>query len=202
MSIADCEREESGWGVLEGLPGDPMMWVLVFSELVAFGLFLGAFIVARAVRPAIFASGQTALDLTLAGCNTIVLVTSGWAAAKGAASARADEARRARLWLLLAMALGGAFVTIKLVEYAREIGGGIGLETSVFFTLYFLLTGFTCCTSASESSFSPSSATAPIPCMWRPGRCSGTKSALQHNHLFRQFGGSVSEISCASLASA
>ena len=29
-----------------------------------------------------------------------------------------------------------------------------------------------------------------------------TKSALQHNHLFRQFGGSVSEISCASLASA
>jgi nitric oxide reductase NorE protein len=142
MSIADCEREESGWGVLEGLPGDPMMWVLVFSELVAFGLFLGAFIVARAVSPAVFASGQAALDLTLAGCNTIVLVTSGWAAAKGAASARADEGRRARLWLLLAMALGGAFVTIKLVEYAHEIGGGIGLETSVFFTLYFLLTGF------------------------------------------------------------
>jgi nitric oxide reductase NorE protein len=142
MSIADCEREESGWGVLEGLPGDPMMWVLVFSELVAFGLFLGAFIVARAVSPAVFASGQTELDLTLAGYNTIVLVTSGWAAAKGAASARADQGRRARLWLFLAMALGGAFVTIKLVEYAREIGGGIGLETSVFFTLYFLLTGF------------------------------------------------------------
>jgi nitric oxide reductase NorE protein len=142
MSIADCEHEESGWGVLEGLPGDPMMWVLVFSELVAFGLFLGAFIVTRAVRPAIFASGQTALDLTLAGCNTIVLVTSGWAAAKAVVSARADEGRRARLWLLLAMALGGAFVAIKLVEYAREIGGGIGLETSVFFTLYFLLTGF------------------------------------------------------------
>jgi nitric oxide reductase NorE protein len=142
MSIADCEREESGWGVLEGLPGDPMMWVLVFSELVAFGLFLGAFIVARAIRPAVFASGQTELDLALAGYNTIVLVTSGWAAAKAVASARADERRRARLCLLLAMALGGAFVTIKLVEYAREIGGGIGLETSVFFTLYFLLTGF------------------------------------------------------------
>lgn len=142
MSIADCEHEESGWGVLEGLPGDPMMWVLVFSELVAFGLFLGAFIVARAIRPAVFASGQTELDLTLAGWNTIVLVASGWAAAKGAASARADDGRRARLWLLLAMALGGAFVAIKLVEYAHAIGGGIGFETSVFFMLYFLLTGF------------------------------------------------------------
>src|SRR5689334_13680260 len=62
MSVADCEREETGWGVLEGLPGDPMMWVLVFSELAAFGLFLGAFIVAHAVRPAVFASGQAALD--------------------------------------------------------------------------------------------------------------------------------------------
>ena len=153
-----------------------MMWVLVLSELVAFGLFLGAFIVTRAVRADVFASGQTALDVTLAGYNTIVLVASGWAAAKGAASARTGEHRFARHWLALAMALGGAFVIIKLVEYAHEISGGIGLETSVFFTLYFLLTGFTCCTSASESSFSPSSATAPIPCMWRPGRCSGTWS--------------------------
>ena len=142
MSIADCEKEEAGWGILEGLPGDPMMWVLVLSELVAFGLFLGAFIVAHAVRPAVFASGQTALDTSLAGYNTIVLVTSGWAAAKGAASARAREGLRARLWLFLAMVLGAAFVTIKLVEYAREVGSGAGMETSVFFTLYFLLTGF------------------------------------------------------------
>jgi nitric oxide reductase NorE protein len=142
MSVTDCEQEGSGWGIFEGLPGDPMMWVLVLSELVAFGLFLGAFIVTRAVRPAVFASGQSALDVTLAGYNTIVLVASGWAAAKGAASARMGEGRFARRWLALAMALGGAFVTIKLVEYAHEIDGGIGLETSVFFTLYFLLTGF------------------------------------------------------------
>jgi nitric oxide reductase NorE protein len=142
MSIADCEQEEAGWGVFEGLPGDPMMWVLVFSELVAFGLFLGAFIVAHAVKPVVFASGQASLDATLAGYNTIVLVTSGWAAAKGVASARANARRHARLWLLLAMMLGGAFVTIKFFEYAQEIGSGVGLETSVFFTLYFLLTGF------------------------------------------------------------
>ena len=64
MSIADCEREEAGWGVLEGLPGEPMIWVLIFSELVAFGLFLGAFVVARAVNPPMFASGQAELDLT------------------------------------------------------------------------------------------------------------------------------------------
>ena len=142
MSATECEQQEAGWGILEDLPGDPMMWVLVFSELVVFGLFLGAFTVARAIKPAVFASGQAALDANLAGLNTIVLVTSGWAAARGAAAARAGEPRSSRHWLFVAMGLGAAFVAIKLTEYAKEIAGGVGLETSPFFTLYFLLTGF------------------------------------------------------------
>jgi nitric oxide reductase NorE protein len=142
MSMVDCDRAESGWDAFEGLPGDPMIWVLVFSELAAFGLFLGAFIVARAINPAVFASGQAALEPGLAGLNTLVLVSSGWAAARGTVSARIDRRKQARLWLLLAMMLGGSFVAIKLVEYAHEMDKGIGLETSPFFTLYFLLTGF------------------------------------------------------------
>lgn len=142
MSAADCEQEGTGWGMLEDLPGDPMIWVLIFSELVAFGLFLGAFTVARAIHPAVFAAGQATLDSNLAGLNTVVLVTSGWAAARAANSARASERRTSRRWLLIAMALGGFFIAIKLTEYGGEIGRGAGLETSPFFTLYFLLTGF------------------------------------------------------------
>ncbi|MBR0816961.1 cytochrome c oxidase subunit 3 family protein [Bradyrhizobium liaoningense] len=142
MSTADCEQQETGWGILEDLPGDPMIWVLIFSELVAFGLFLGAFTVARAVHPAVFAAGQAVLDSNLAGLNTVVLVTSGWAAARATRAARTSEKRASRWWLLTAMALGGLFIAIKLAEYAEEIDRGIGLETSPFFTLYFLLTGF------------------------------------------------------------
>ncbi|MBB4369231.1 nitric oxide reductase NorE protein [Bradyrhizobium sp. cir1] len=142
MSTAECEQQETGWGILQDLPGDPMIWVLIFSELVAFGLFLGAFSVARAIHPAVFAAGQAALDSNLAGLNTVVLVTSGWAAARATKAARAGERQVARYWILGAMALGGLFIAIKLAEYAEEIGRGVGLETSPFFTLYFLLTGF------------------------------------------------------------
>ncbi|MFB6415588.1 MULTISPECIES: cytochrome c oxidase subunit 3 family protein [Bradyrhizobium] len=142
MSATGCEQQETGWGILEDLPGDPMIWVLIFSELAAFGLFLGAFVIARVIHPAIFAAGQATLDTHLAGINTIVLVTSGWAAARGAAAARAGERVRARGWLFGAMALGALFIAIKLFEYAGEIAQGNGLETSPFFTLYFLLTGF------------------------------------------------------------
>lgn len=119
-----------------------MIWVLIFSELAAFGLFLGAFVIARALHPTVFAAGQATLDARLAGINTIVLVTSGWAAARATTAARAGERGRARGWLFGAMALGGVFIAVKLTEYAGEIASGNGLETSPFFTLYFLLTGF------------------------------------------------------------
>lgn len=142
MSAQDCETQESGWGPLAELPGDPMIWVLIFSELAVFGLLLGAFAVARAVNPSVFATGQALLDPGLAGANTLVLVTSGWAAARGVLAAREDRSPACRRWLLLAIALGGAFVAIKLMEYANEVAAGAGLETSTFFTLYFLLTGF------------------------------------------------------------
>jgi nitric oxide reductase NorE protein len=119
-----------------------MIWVLISSELAVFGLLLGAFAVARAVNPAVFAAGQELLDPPLAAVNTLVLVTSGWAAARGALAARRHAVSECRLWLTLAIGLGGAFVAIKLAEYTNEIAAGAGLETSTFFTLYFLLTGF------------------------------------------------------------
>jgi nitric oxide reductase NorE protein len=142
MSTQELEAVDGGWGILAELPGDPMMWVLIFSELAVFGLLLGAFAVTRAVNPSVFADGQRLLDPGLAALNTLVLVTSGWAAARGALAARFGARPATRRWLALAIALGAGFVAIKLTEYAGEIAHGAGLETSTFFTLYFLLTGF------------------------------------------------------------
>ncbi|WP_342712329.1 cytochrome c oxidase subunit 3 family protein [Bradyrhizobium sp. B124] len=142
MSARDFEPREGEWEVFAELPGDPMMWVLIFSELAVFGLLLGAFSVARAVDPSGFADGQKLLDPGLAGLNTLVLVTSGWAAARGVLAAREGRRADCRRWLSLGIALGAAFVAIKLSEYCGEVASGAGLETSTFFTLYFLLTGF------------------------------------------------------------
>ncbi|MDJ1157520.1 cytochrome c oxidase subunit 3 [Chelatococcus sp. SYSU_G07232] len=140
--VGDTASREEGWGVLDGLPGHPMMWVLIGSELAAFGLMLAALSVARAVQPAVFAAGAAQLDARLAGFNTLALVTSGWFAARGSIAARAGRRRGARLWLAGAIALGALFLALKGVEYAAETAAGNGLETSTFFTLYYLLTGF------------------------------------------------------------
>lgn len=135
-------QEERSWGALSDLPGHPMMWVLILTEVVTFGLLLLTFAGARVVQPALFAAGQAQLDATLGGMNTVALVTSGWLAAL-AVEARATGGRlRARILLATAMCLGLVFIGVKVVEYVAKARLGIGMETDTFFTLYFLLTGF------------------------------------------------------------
>ncbi len=136
---ADPEGE---WGVLGELPGDLMMWVLIVSELLAFGAALLAFLAVRATSPVAFAADQALLDQTAGAVNTIVLVTSGLCAAIAAAERSAERRLAARRWLYAAMALGFVFLIVKAVEYWSKAALGIGIETSPFFTFYYLITGF------------------------------------------------------------
>ncbi|OPF91309.1 cytochrome c oxidase subunit 3 family protein [Rhodopseudomonas palustris] len=142
LSDSTDSRIESGSSAIDSLPGHLMMWVLIFSELAAFGALLIGFQIARALQPEAFAAGQGQLDPALAAANTLCLVSSGWFAAKASAAAR--NGARDATWrsTVGACLLGAVFIAIKLFEYAGEIGRGADIDGNTFFTLYFLLTGF------------------------------------------------------------
>lgn len=127
---------------LDQLPGDLMMWVLIVSELLVFGAGLAAFLGVRITDPAGFAAAQDHLHRTGAGINTLVLVTSGFFAALAVRAAEAARKAATRMWLAAAAALGVVFLVLKGIEYADKARSGIGIETSPFFTFYYLLTGF------------------------------------------------------------
>jgi nitric oxide reductase NorE protein len=133
------ERETDDWG---GLPGEPIMWILIASELVVFGAGFAGFLGARALDPETFAAGQATLDRVAGALNTLVLVTSGFCAAVAVRRAEAGRPGGTRAWLGGAAALGVAFLLIKAVEYADKAAHGIGIESDAFFTFYYLLTGF------------------------------------------------------------
>lgn len=124
------------------LPGEPIMWILIGSELAVFGGGLGAFLGARALDPETFAAGAATLDRTAGALNTLVLVTSGFCAAVAVRCAEAGRAAATRAWLASAAGLGLVFLLVKAREYADKAAHGIGIETDAFFTLYYLLTGF------------------------------------------------------------
>lgn len=135
-------KQDNDAGVLGELPGDFMMWVLIISELLVFGAALLAFLAVRAMSPAVFLEGQEQLNATAGALNTAVLVTSGMLAARALALRREDQHKAARLSLLGAGVLGTVFLAVKWAEYSAEFAKGIGIETSPFFTFYFLITGF------------------------------------------------------------
>lgn len=126
----------------DGLPGNPMMWILILSELAVFGVAFVGFSVARMFDPATFDAGQEHLDRLLGGLNTLVLLTSGYLAARGVEAGRADDKKTASRWMLAAAAVGCVFLVIKLVEYGHTLDAGYDINTNAFFALYFMLTGF------------------------------------------------------------
>ena len=134
----------------KGLPGELMIWVLIFSELAVFGAGLAIFLALRIFDPSGFAEAQTALLPALAGVNTIILITSGYLAAL---ATRTPEYARLLLigaaalgaaFLLLKgyAALGAAFLLLKGYEFQHKAALGITFETHDFFMFYYLLTGF------------------------------------------------------------
>ncbi|AWB09058.1 copper oxidase (plasmid) [Azospirillum humicireducens] len=129
-------------GGLAALPGNLMMWILIFSELAVFGAAFLGFAVARVLDPATFAAGQAHLNGTLGALNTMVLVTSGYLAARAVAAGRRGAVKQARRTAAVAAAVGSVFLAVKAVEYSATLGAGLTIDSDSFFTLYFLLTGF------------------------------------------------------------
>lgn len=117
-----------------------LLWVLVWSELAAFGILLAAFLVTGVVQQTEFEAARAHLTPLLAGLNTLVLLTSGWQAALAARAAASG--REPRGHLAAAALLGFAFATIKLFEYSGEIGAAGDAAFGSFFVLYFMITGF------------------------------------------------------------
>lgn len=119
---------------------DLLLWVLVWSELAAFGILLAGFLVVGFIQADAFAAARSQLHPLLAGINTLVLLTSGWQAARAARPAASTSTRRRAL--VLAALFGLAFVAVKLFEYSTEVGAAGLPQFGAFFELYFLITGF------------------------------------------------------------
>ena len=138
----DSTLPNPGWGPLSALPGNPLMWVLILSEMLVFAAFFGLFAWLRVGERKVFDASQQLLDPVAGGLNTLVLLTSGLFAALAVQAIGRGERRRCRQWLAGAFALGVVFCVVKVVEFADKLGQGLVPETNTFFTFYYLLTGF------------------------------------------------------------
>ncbi|NYS60136.1 cytochrome c oxidase subunit 3 [Vreelandella salicampi] len=131
-----------GWGPLSALPGNPLMWVLILSEMLVFTAFFALYAGQRALDPALFNASQQQLDPLLGGLNTLLLLTSGLCVAFAVEAISVGHTQRTRQWLGAAMLLGALFCAVKFIEYSDKFAAGLTPETNAFFGFYYGLTAF------------------------------------------------------------
>ncbi|NBD12753.1 MULTISPECIES: cytochrome c oxidase subunit 3 [Corallococcus] len=129
------------------------MWVFIATEVLLFAGLFTAYGVYRSVYPEVFRAAQLTMNVGLGTLNTFLLVTSSVLVALAVHAVREDRPGLGGVLLLAAALLGVVFLGVKGVEYAQHVKDG-GLPgaayrfgevprvgASLFFTLYFLLTG-------------------------------------------------------------
>ena len=130
-------------------PGDFAVWIIIYVELLTFGLFFIGYAFSRRSNLEMFNTSQLMLNQTSGFINTIILVTSSYFVAKGVQLMRNmtketidSSNKKASLWLTFAIICGIAFLFVKGSEFVNIFGQGINLSTNKFFMFYLLLTMF------------------------------------------------------------
>lgn len=119
----------------------PGVLFFIIADLIVFAMLFAGFMVERRKQLGLFDQGSATLDVLLGTLNTLVLVTSGYCAAKAVHAAREGRAGLTGRWLLASMGIGAAFGVSKLVEYSHKFDHGLTMLTNDFYMFYFVLTG-------------------------------------------------------------
>lgn len=123
-------------------PGGILIWMIIFIEILSFGFALFAFSYYNSLGKALFSSSRSLLFTDLATLNTIILLVSGYFMAVAVKHFKSNNLIKTRLNMRLAMLGGGLFIAFKFFEYYSKMESGITLSTNMFYTFYYLLTGF------------------------------------------------------------
>lgn len=122
------------------LPGDEGIWVLIFGDMLVFSIFFITFFVYRMQEHDVFVAGHALLDVRLGALNTLLLLTSSLFIALATRAVRHAHPFAAR-WIAAAIGCGICFCAVKAFEYGHKIAAGITLNTTDFFTFYYMYTG-------------------------------------------------------------
>jgi cytochrome c oxidase subunit 3 len=129
------------------------MWLFLATEVLLFTALFTAYTVYRYLFTEAFNEASRLMHTGLGAANTLVLLTSSLTAALAVHYARRGQARRSAALLAATLAFAASFMVIKAFEYGHHFHEGQlpgryyaypELQVpgaSMFFTLYFLMTG-------------------------------------------------------------
>ena len=123
-------------------PGGILIWIVIFLELITFGMALIAMVMYSKEEPQAFHTSRLLLNTTFGAVNTVFLLTSGFFMANSVKKLKESKIYQSSIYLKLTMVGGFLFLLLKSVEYYMKIEAGLTLSYNTFFSFYWMLTFF------------------------------------------------------------
>ncbi len=123
-------------------PGGILLWIIILIELFTFGMGLVGLMLFAQEEPEVYHSSRMQLNATYGAINTIFLLGSGYFMAKAVLRYKQQLYQKAVQFIRYAMAGGLLFILLKSLEYFEKLQAGHDLSSNMFYTFYWLLTGF------------------------------------------------------------
>ncbi len=116
------------------------LWTFIGSECLLFGTLITTYLVYQGKSVA----GPTTeiLDIPVTSVSTFVLLMSSLAMVLALAAVARGDALFARVWLATTALLGSLFLGFQAYEFTNFVHEGLTLQTSLFGSTFFVLTGF------------------------------------------------------------
>ena len=116
------------------------VWLFLASEIMLFATLFTSYIVLRMASTS-WPWGWDVLNVPLATLNTVILITSSVTIVMAYAKAYDKDKAGFQKWMAATILLSLGFLVVKAFEYGSEFKLGIGPHTSVFYAIYFTMTG-------------------------------------------------------------
>ena len=123
-------------------PGDFVIWIFIYAELLVFGIFFLSYAFARSQNVELFNESQLSLNRTTGAINTLLLITASYFVVRAVAAIKENHSRLCANWILAAILVASVFLIIKLFELYGKYSVGISLSTNTFYMFYLSMTFF------------------------------------------------------------
>lgn len=123
-------------------PGGILLWIIIFLELITFGVALIAMVYYGKQETEVFHQSRLLLNTTFGTINTLFLLTSGFFMAVSVQKIKEGAKQQAKKYLTITMLFGFLFLILKGFEYQAKLNAGLDISYNTFFTFYWLLTLF------------------------------------------------------------
>ncbi len=118
-----------------------LMWLFLASECLFFGGFIAAFLLYRDSNVA--GPFQNELyDIPFTSVSSFVLLMSSLTMVLALSAIQRGDMRQMRIWLMATALLGLSFLAGQAFEFTEFYNEGLSLESNLFGTTFFVLTGF------------------------------------------------------------